>query len=188
MLQLPLPQRLAGLVHIVEQQLTILVIVLFATMLHQYLQVDSSLLLQHLPVDSSLRPQCFPVGSSLPLQHLPPDNSLPLQEEQTMCHPPAMHLIVHSAGRGIVHTLTAANAVMPTIVPSTAPPGVGLLNKPKPLSPIRPFILERELSLHPDQTFVLQLLNDLCQGCTISYTGPQFFLLDEQFIFRISVP
>ena len=135
-LQLPLPQRLAGLVHTMEQQLTILVIVLFATMLHQYLQVDSSLLLQHLPVDSSLRPQCFPVGSSLPLQHLPPGNSLPLQEKQTMCHPPAMHLTAHSAGGRTMHTLTAANTVVPTIVPSTTPPGVVLLNKPKPWTPI----------------------------------------------------
>ena len=40
--------------------------------------------------------------------------------------------------------------------------------------PIRPFILKRELSLHPDQAIVLQLINDLCHGCTIGYTGSQF--------------
>lgn len=51
---LPLPQHFAGLIHTEEQQLTTPLIVLFATMLAQYLPVDSKLLLQHLPVNSSL--------------------------------------------------------------------------------------------------------------------------------------
>lgn len=42
--QLPLHQRLVGLVHTVEQQLTTPVIALFTTILHQHLQANSNLL------------------------------------------------------------------------------------------------------------------------------------------------
>ena len=46
--------------------------------------------------------------------------------------------------------------------------------RPQPWSPIRPFILERELSFYPDKVFVRQLVHDLQHGCSIGYTGPQF--------------
>lgn len=48
------------------------------------------------------------------------------------------------------------------------------LSKPTPWTPLRPFVFERELSNHPDNAFVKQLINDLCQGCFIGYKGPQF--------------
>ena len=40
-------------------------------------------------------------------------------------------------------------------------------------TPLRPLILEWELSNHPDKAFV-ELLFDIQQGCNIGYTGPQF--------------
>ena len=46
--------------------------------------------------------------------------------------------------------------------------------KSKPWTPIRPFILECELSNHPDKAFVKQLIYDLQHGCTIGYNGSQF--------------
>ena len=46
--------------------------------------------------------------------------------------------------------------------------------RPHPWSPIRPFVLERELSSHPDKVFVKQLVHDLQHGCSIGYAGPQF--------------
>ena len=42
----------------------------------------------------------------------------------------------------------------------------------KPL--MDPFILERELCNYPNKIFVRQLIDNLRQGCTIGYTGPQF--------------
>ena len=48
------------------------------------------------------------------------------------------------------------------------------IDKPQPWTPIRSFLLERELSSHPDKTFVRQLINDLQHGCSIGYTGLQF--------------
>ena len=40
-----------------------------------------------------------------------------------------------------------------------------------PWTPLRPFVLERELSHHPNKAFVKQLINDLWHGCFI---GSQF--------------
>ena len=71
---------------------------------------------------------------------------------------------------------------MPTIVPGTAQAKAVLFNKPKPWTPIRPFILERELSNHPNKTFVEELIHDLCYGCTIGYTGPQFSYLANNLL------
>ena len=44
------------------------------------------------------------------------------------------------------------------------------LVEPPPWTPLRLFILERELCNHPDKVFVRQLINSLRQGCTIGYT------------------
>ena len=52
--------------------------------------------------------------------------------------------------------------------------GACLPNKPLPWTPIRPFILEWELSNYPDKAFVEQLIHDLLHGCSIGYSGPQF--------------
>ena len=49
-----------------------------------------------------------------------------------------------------------------------------LPTKPQPWTPIRSFLLERELSSYPDKVFVRQLIHDLQFGCNIGYTGPQF--------------
>jgi len=46
--------------------------------------------------------------------------------------------------------------------------------KPLPWTPLRPFILERELRNFPDKVFVRQLIDNLRHGCSIGYTGPQF--------------
>ena len=43
-----------------------------------------------------------------------------------------------------------------------------------PWTPLRPLILEWELTNHPDKAFVELLLSDIRQSCNISYTGPQF--------------
>ena len=55
--------------------------------------------------------------------------------------------------------------------------GSPVLVKPPPWTPLRPFILERELRNYPDRVFVRQLIDNLRQGCTIGYTGPQFTYL-----------
>ena len=76
----------------------------------------------------------------------------------------------------------------PTTVPRTVPTGAALLNKPKPWTPIRSFILERELCNHPDKTFVKKLIYDLCHGCTIGYTGPQFSYLANNLLSAYQQP
>ena len=67
-------------------------------------------------------------------------------------------------------------------MPGTAQAKAVLFNKPKPWTPIRPFILERELSNHPNKTFVEELIHDLSYGCTIGYTGPQFSYLANNLL------
>ena len=57
-------------------------------------------------------------------------------------------------------------------VPNTV--GLSTPTKPQPWTPIRPFILERELSDHLDKAFVRQLIHNLQHGYTIGYNGPQF--------------
>ena len=51
------------------------------------------------------------------------------------------------------------------------------LVKPLPWTPLRLFILKRELRNYPDKVFVRQLIATLRQGCTIGYTDPQFTYL-----------
>ena len=78
---------------------------------------------------------------------------------------------------------TAHNVTMPTSVvaveattrPSAAlPVGSGGITKSLPWTPIRPFVLERELSNYPDKAFVRRLVDNLRHGCAIGYEGPQF--------------
>ena len=63
-----------------------------------------------------------------------------------------------------------------------------LLSKSKPWAPILPFILERKSSLYQDQAFVLKLIYDLCHGCTIGYSGSQFFYLANYLVFTYQYP
>ena len=75
----------------------------------------------------------------------------------------------------IVNSPTAVSTVEPTMQSKTMPNTVGLSTptKPHPWTPIRPFILECELSDHLNKAFVRQLIHDLQHGCTIGYNGPQ---------------
>ena len=72
--------------------------------------------------------------------------------------------------------LTDVKSVVPVIQHEFAQPlGTPRLPiKSQPWTPIRSFLLERELSFHPDKVFVRQLIDDLQHGCSIGYTGPQF--------------
>ena len=102
----------------------------------------------------------------------------------------SLHLTQTSQNPFSAKTLTTVfaavqNASLPTAV-STAEPttqqktvlprwvGPDVLLKPQPWTPIRSFVLERELSNHPDKAFVRQLTHDLQHGCAIGYNGPQF--------------
>ena len=73
-----------------------------------------------------------------------------------------------------VTSYTSVKYAVPATAPRRVPTGIGLLSKPTPWTPLRPFILERELRNHPDNAFIKQLINDLCHGCFIGYKGPQF--------------
>ena len=64
--------------------------------------------------------------------------------------------------------------------------GLSTPAKPQSWTPIRPFILERELSDHPDKAFVRQLIHDRQHGCMIGYNGPQFANLAKKSTVRIS--
>ena len=153
MLQQPLPLQFVGPVHNVEQQTTIRKIVLFVATLHQQLPTDRD----------------------LPLVHSSPVDSSTLQEDSSSRDLlPVMPSTAQSAAVQIAHLLITVTSVVPTTVPGTAQAKAVLFNKPKPWTPIRPFILERELSNHPNKTFVEELIHDLCYGCTIGDTGPQF--------------
>ena len=79
-----------------------------------------------------------------------------------------------SATEPPVTSYTCVKSVAPVTAPASAPAGTVWLTKPTPWTLLRPFILERELSNHPNKAFVKQLINDLCHGCLIGYKGPQF--------------
>ena len=117
-------------------------------------------------MSQDLPPQALQVSSSLSLE------DTPLSDQQ-----PVMPLIAQSVAAQTAHSHTDVNSVVPTTVLSTAPTEAVLVNKPKPWTPIQPFILKRELSDYPDKAFVEQLIYDLCHGCTIGYNEPQFSYL-----------
>ena len=79
-----------------------------------------------------------------------------------------------SATEPPVTSYTCVKSVAPVTAPASAPAGTVWLPKRTPCTPLRPFILERELSNHPNKAFVKQLINYLCHGCLIGYKGPQF--------------
>ena len=161
MLQQPLPLQFIGPVHNVEQQTTILKIVLFVATSHQQLPADRDLPLAHpSPVDSRTSQEDSPITDLLPVM---PSTAQP-------------------AAAQIAHSPIAVTSVVPTTVPGTAQAKAALFNKPKSWTPIRPFILERKLSNHPNKAFVEELIHDLCYGCTIDYTGPQFSYLANNLV------
>ena len=75
-----------------------------------------------------------------------------------------------------VNLLTDVKSVVPVIQHEFAQPSgtPRLPIKSHTWTSIRSFLLERELSFHPDKVFVRQLIDDLQHGCSIGYTGPQF--------------
>ena len=113
-----------------------------------------------------------PMSQDLPPQALQVDSSLSLEDTSLSDQQPIIPLITQSVTARTAHSRTDVNSVVPTTVLSTAPTEAVLVNKPKPWTPIRPFILKRELSDYPDKAFVEQLIYDLCHGCTIGYNGP----------------
>ena len=152
-LQHPLCPLSAGHVHIVEQPITFLEIVLFVPMPYQHLLM----------------------GTDKPICQAPAQDNIQLQEEHlTSDSPPAMPSTARFVAARPVNSFTSMNFVGLTTVQRTVPTGAAALNKPKPWTPIRSFILERKLCYHLDKAFVKKLIDDLCHSCTIGYNGPQF--------------
>jgi len=71
-----------------------------------------------------------------------------------------------SVATASLHT-DAAPVVVPTRRKVAQPRGSSSLSKPLPWNRLRPFILECELSDHPDRVFARQLIENLRQGCKI---------------------
>ena len=153
MSQHPLSPLSPGHVHIVEQPITFLEIVFFVPMPYQHLLM----------------------GTDKPICQVPAQDNMQLQEERlTSDSPPAMPSTAQFVTAGPVNSFNSASSVGLTTMPRTVPTGAAALNKPKPWTSIRSFILERELCYHPDKAFVKKLIDDLCHGCTICYNGPVF--------------
>ena len=72
-----------------------------------------------------------------------------------------MPLIAQSVAVQTVHSHTDGNSVVPATALSTALTEAVLVNKSKPRTPIRSFILKHKLSDYPDKAFVEQLIYDL---------------------------
>ena len=87
-----------------------------------------------------------------------------------------------------VPSYTCVKSVAPAIVPASVPTKTVWLSKPTPWTPLQPFILERELSNHPDKAFVMRLINDLCHGCFIGYEGPQFSYCTNNLVSAYQYP
>ena len=82
---------------------------------------------------------------------------------------------VEGAPKTAATSATFVNAVEGPIQNSSAPTLQGSplsLERRGLCTTLRPFILEWELSSHPDKVFVELLLSDIRQGCDIGYTGP----------------
>jgi len=114
-----------------------------------------------------------------PLLHsLEVNNQLLLipNNEPTSLRPPHAAILTGPAvTKKIVNFHTDVTFVPGPTQPRTASQrGSSSLIKPPPWTPLQPFILERELRNYPDRVFVIQLIDNLRQGCDIGYTGPQF--------------
>ena len=115
-------------------------------------------------------------------------NSQSQEDYPTSDHLPATPIIAPPVAARTAHSSTNASSVELTTVLSAAQTGAAVLNKPKPWTPIRPFILKRELCNHPDKAFVTKLIHDLGHGCTIGYTGPQFSCLANNLVSAYQQP
>ena len=74
-----------------------------------------------------------------------------------------MHYIEHP-----VDTCTSVTSAEVTI-PAVHAPTKGACIRPLPWTLLQPFMLEWELSNHPDKAFVRQLIDNLQHGCNIGY-------------------
>ena len=79
----------------------------------------------------------------------------------------------------IVYSVMSEKFAQDNIQSVSAPPylwgsPLPTLDKWSPCTPLRPFILECELSNHPEKAFVKLLRSAINQGCNIGYTSPQF--------------
>ena len=165
--QQPLCPLATGCTHIVEQPITTLKIVLSVPMPYQHLLTATDKPIPQAPAVYSI--------------HI-------LEDYPTSDSPPSMPTAAQSVTARHVNSFTNASFVGLTTVPRSVPTGEALLNKPKPWSPVRSFILERELCNHPDKAFVKKLIFYLCHGCTIGYTGPQFSHLASNLLSAYQQP
>ena len=156
----------------VVQQPTIQKIVFFVPNLCQNPQEDTIHHLHQLPMEDNTHhlPQVVcPSLDNLTTADHPWHNQAANGQEGL-----AMPSTVQSAAVFPVTSYTSVKYVEPVTVPGPVPTGTVPLSKPTPWTPLRPFILECDLSNHPDQAFVKRLINNLCHGCLIGYKGPQF--------------
>ena len=144
-----------------------LIAVPFKLIHQQILLIDSyppsEPLLTTPPLDLPPMYQTIP-STSLVHNHCPPS-------VETSTFTPALNPIVYSA--------MSAKSAQDNTQSVLAPPYLWgslltTLDKWGPCTPLRPLILECELSNHPDKAFVKLLLSDISQGCNIRYTGPHF--------------
>ena len=85
-----------------------------------------------------------------------------------------MHLITPTVDAFSAISCTFGKYVVPATACGSAPTRAVPFIKPKPWSPLQPFILKCKLSKHPNKAFVQQFTEDFCHGCFIDYKGPQF--------------
>ena len=159
---LPSNKQKDGLALIVVLPTIIQIIVLFVSTLHNRYLVDKGVV-----TEDNLQ-------TTLP-QPSPLSNKPLLQSSQTSYHLYRSAMISTStlATDKDISLPTAASNVVP-ITPYGVVRNPNPLHKPYSWTPIRSFLLERELSLHPDKAYVKALIDDLQHGCSIGYTGPQF--------------
>jgi len=130
--------------------------------------LDPHPLLDHnpIPLPNSLAP-----GSSQQTSHSYP-NQLPYK---TLHQSARISTIEeHALEAAPAAIATYANNAACSISALTCQGSSLALTKRGPCNPIRSLNLEWELRNHPNKAFVKQLLQDIRQGCSIGYTGPQF--------------
>ena len=155
------------------QQHTIQKIVFFVPNLCQNLQEDNTHHLCQHPLEDSTHNQHWVT------YHNPDTNSTTVIQpwnSQTINNQDQLVTLLTAQSAAIppVTSYTSVKYAAPATAPEPVPTGIGPLSKPTPWTPLPPFVLERELSNHPDSAFVKQLINDLCHGYFIGYKGPQF--------------
>ena len=117
-------------------------------------------------------------STSLVSNHCPPS-------VETSTSAPALDPIVYSAMSATFAQDNTLSALVPPYLWGIPLP---TLDKWGPCTPLRPLILEFEVSNHPDKAFVKLLLSEINQGCNIGYTGPQFTSIAKKLTIILSTP